>query len=255
MGRSTGQVRGIVRCLAALCWAGLVLPLVVICHRGLLVFPAPGLADWWILPWIMAAALCAADSVLWVAFQATGKWVYLLAMGGLAAVTLGLEILNVEVGRGEKIGGVASLSSQVDLMEQEARAASLARGEREAMVEHLRATESVWKSDGDRKNDQDLAAAEKMLDRAIEREKISMEKFSALVAERADRQSAAHPVVREGWILFAVAGGLLVLKCVMVALASVVHGKAEEIEVAPVCGRGKAARGQGSLTALARRLF
>jgi len=235
--QSTG-VGGFFRVLAALCWLGIMVALVRICHAGLVSFPAPGLAEWWPVPWLLAGALCAADSVLFLAWMQTRSGWFLGSLSALALLTLGIEWCNVQHGLNEAVSAVSGGEAAGAAWREHLANFRAAVEEQEEVVNRFRATESVWKSDGDSKNDGLLAAAEKLLDDRRKTEMIAMEKISDSAATRASRQSAVHPLATVSFSGWFVVVGLLLIKVVAVALAAIVHGQHGEEVAATAARRG-----------------
>lgn len=216
------------RWVAGLCWVGLSLPLVWICHAGLMALPLPGLdGDVGVsLKWAFAAGLVAADSVLVLAWLHKARWYFLAGVACVVALSVAMEAANIESGLRLAESSAAGSAALLETRRAEEGRLMGQIAEAEAEVAKAIATQSLWANDGDKTNDGMLLEAEALL-------RMKREAFQPL-SGRADEQivnaaeSAAkiHPLAEIPFRAWIVSGGLIVVKCLCWALCTVLHAPA-----------------------------
>lgn len=202
-------------------------PLVFICKAGLDAFPLPGLGPGiaWADPlkWGFAVGLCAADSVLFVAWLKSRNHALIAGVAAVVALSVGLEALNIKAGLRSNAGAAAVAGSSKDRAQDELSSARAAVADAERELSRWVQTKAVWTNDGDPGNDGAQDAARLVLEdrRKAEAELRAAFELSAAMAERAAVE--VHPLA-EGGGWGQVLAGLAIVKVLALFLSYVVHG-------------------------------
>lgn len=214
------------RWLAGLCWLLLSLPLIWICRAGLEALPVPGMDGEWgkWLRWGFSIGLTVADSVLILAWMATGQRLLLLGVCGVVAVSLALEALNIESGL-KSADGVTSESAAIEAAAKaRTETARAALDKARVTVARAHATRGVWERDGDKANDGTLVEAEHIQNQCADDLAAAETAYDLALREKERMAANRHPLAEKDSRTFFVCGGLLIIKALCWALCSVLHG-------------------------------